>query len=493
MKSIAPLTLLALAPLLLAADCNDTPQACQVGDGPIECEGEQLPSCINYCFPTVSAEEADGAVCVVDPCDEEVALGSDAILCPNDFACVPDSPSSRTGRCIQRTALSGCEADGSPPCPTGTFCRLFSPVFKRPHWIDPASEGMCMPWIGEGSPCLEAGNPANLQCEPGTYCRPMDPEGSADWRCVRACENDDDCPCPNDEFESECTNEGSSAPTCTTCFRVGNACDLGELAPECCGDAICDDFADGVSDGSGICCRQESGACETDADCCGANLCFEGECAECGSVGEPPPDAGCCRGLTERNDVCSAPCRWQGETVFGGEDCTPTGAHETCFGRIVCTPAGAECRPRNAGPDLTCNGIDEDCDGVVDDDYVEGSCTDTPAECQSGFRPSTPGRKTCDYPDEPCSYRVGLRNSYCRLTSATSYDGPGDCLVGPAGINCTSNSQCSEVELCGPAPDTDCSGSGGGPGCCPVGPGGTMFAPCCRIDPDKVGTCWNPR
>lgn len=484
------LVFVAAAPLTMAANCNPTHQACRndAGPTPIDCAEDELPSCINYCFPTVTEAEADGATCVVDPCDIELINEGAAILCPDNFACVPDSPSSRTGTCIQRTALTACEKDGSPPCPTGTFCRLFTSEFARPGFIDPSAEGMCMPWIREGALCLESGDPSAVECEPGTYCRPT---AAGSWRCARPCESVDDCACASEGYEPQCIGEGSSAPTCSTCARLGQECDFGEDAPPCCGAAMCDDDADAVPGNErGLCCHPEEAECEIDEDCCGTNLCFEGQCTPCGGVGDPPTEAGCCRTLTVRGGVCSRECRWQGTRVYGNEPCTPTGAHASCQGKIVCTPAGAECRPNTISPDTDCDNVDDDCDGAIDDDYPGASCRDTPPGCPGGFMPATPGQKQCDYPNEPCYYGGPVRQSFCSRLGGV-FQGPGNCFVGnlvPLG-GCASDSDCSPAEACGPPPGAGCAGSS--PGCCAQWIAGEeMFVPCCRQTGESL--CWDP-
>lgn len=489
MKRLKPLLLVLLPlPFLFAGFCTPTHQACSQGEGPIVCEEGEMPSCINHCFPTVPASEAVGAACVVDPCDAELVDDGGVILCPRDFACVPDMLDSPSGTCVPHGTLTACETDGTPPCPTDTFCREFGSNFDRPEFVDDSAEGMCMPFITEGSPCVALGDPTRLECEPGTYCRATDPEDSPVWTCVRPCESESDCPCAQGGIKAECVGQGSSAPTCSSCASVGTICETSEKITPCCGEAVCDDARDGiVEDNLGLCCLPKSAECVDDSQCCGSTSCQEGTCTSCGGVGEAPADAGCCGSLTEVDDVCSRDCEWNGQDAYDGQSCNVTGAHESCDGEIACTPAGAECRAKNISYDNDCDGIDDDCDGVPDDDYPAPECEDTPPGCQDGFIPSFPGREVCEETEPKCHYAAGLQQRYCRLDSSGSVSGPGDCVVGQ---RCDSESECSPGEHCGPLGTSVCKQ--GEPGCCEAPGSDPGFVPCCRLDPGKAGMCWNP-
>lgn len=503
------LSVLAASPLLLASRCSPTPTACDLGGTPIECGEEQLPTCINYCFPTLPEEEAVGVLCLLNPCDV-LSADPDTILCPNDLGCVPnpENPEGRYGTCQSTDAavLMGCDSDGSPPCPTGTYCRPFTSSLERPNWIeDEDGDGICVPWKREGNLCDEArveGDPTipTLRCEPGTICR--SPEVGLPARCLRTCPNGaGDCACPNPEDEEQirCVGGGSSVPVCTSCVPLRGECDDAPGAPRCCDESSGAECQPVPALGVSQCCKSRGASCGVDSECCSSDVCFEGSCTECGGVGDPPTDAGCCGSLMERDGVCARDCRWMGEEVFGGESCVPTGADESCAGEITCTPAGADCRPNSEGPDTDCDGVDDDCDGVPDDDYPENTeCFDTPPGCQSGFTPNVPGRERCDYPNTPCTYADGVgRLSYCRHDMTGNLNGPGGCYVGDPGIGnyCTGNTDCSPGELCGPetgGPSTQCTGDfSDDPGCCYDFASDTHYS-CCRVDAEVRNRCWNP-
>lgn len=428
--------------------------------------------------------------CVVDPCNNPAQQAGDGILCPAEHGCHPDAPGSALGTCMPRLSLHECEVDGSPPCPTGTYCRGFAGI-QPPEWIDPEAEGWCVPWAREGARCVVAAFPDDVQCEPGTLCQGTI-ENPWSFRCRRPCPDGvADCPCATPELQPECIGEGSSTAYCTSCFPIGQECDEEEGAPKCCGGAICEPQSFGDIS---LCCTA-TGECETNDDCCGTNECQGGFCKPCGGIGDPPdPDGGCCRDRPTVDGICSRPCEWAGVPVMDDDECTPTAAHETCVGTIVCDPAGASCIPPDSEPDDNCDEVDNDCDGVVDDDY-EDECTDTPSECtNAGFTPSFAGTRTCGGSDE-CVYSA---DSFCRLANGvTGLDenrNPPGCFYGYAGLNCADDTACSPGEACGPPGPGSCT-SVGDSGCCSYRlPGASMITavPCCRPDNTQRGVCWNP-
>jgi len=98
--------------------------------------------------------------------------------------------------------------------------------------------------------------------------------------------------------------------------------------------------------------------------------------------------------------------------------CTEQNAFGTCAGSQVCDPDGAgfsACTARVPGAE-TCNGLDDDCDGVVDEDVVQpiepcartnelGTCSGA-WSCQGAggwvCTANVPAAETCDYNDNDC-------------------------------------------------------------------------------------------
>jgi hypothetical protein len=116
---------------------------------------------------------------------------------------------------------------------------------------------------------------------------------------------------------------------------------------------------------------------------------------------------------------------------------------------IICTPG-----PQDEPTDVTCDGIDGDCDGDIDEDYVimptscgEGACASIgQRECQGGTEvdtctPGLPSAETCNNIDDNCDANTDEGcdddgDGYCDDTMivvgapvpvcASSVEGPGD-------------------------------------------------------------------
>lgn len=483
----APWVLLMALPLLAFDDCSPSPRPC---DAPGMCDAaSQLPACIQFCVDRVPREEALGQTCVVDPCDEAL-LGGSAILCPSPLSCLFESGGLGTCVDVAQPALARCQP--SPhvnTCATGLFCRPFKDSAapecpsnaERPSGSYYAGwDGVCLPPVREGGLCdANWGQAGCAVCEPGTQCA-ADPNRNNTLRCLRPCANDLDCP--------NCESGGGSTTCetgfCTVCVQRNAECESRlpdpEMDAECAADpfkpgcpaylgsepyACCDPNnecrslsgtpsstgPDGRPRWTGTCCGVDGADCETDGDCCRNQYCDPAgnTCNACVEEGAPASaNYECCGDRVVRGGVCRPPCNEDGACP------RPSCEVDTEW---VCTDRGDECLPVEdvSGEPDVCDGVNNDCDENVDEDFVPGSCSFTDPRCASSF--TVAGQERCDggtiecVPVDPyCVYEFDNASGGGALATGTA----GHCYD-PAPIDCGTggHSDCPPNQYCAAIPD----------------------------------------
>jgi hypothetical protein len=344
--------------------------------GWIDANGTSVDGCEYFCTPSAGWETI-GATCtngLDDDCDTRTD-GSD----PDCASCVPEFCNLADDDC-DGLVDEDFDLDFDPlncgAC--GNACP------RRPHAAPACVLGLC-----------------DVVCAPGWSDADGDPRNGCEAACVPSPTSDEtSCNGADDDCDGSTDEDWSSTVTCgySSCVR-NEICNRGEVscrprtAPSS-DDTTCDgidDDCDGATDEEASC------GCTGDAECDDSNPCTIDDCGSdllChispAADGTACPTGRCCSRacVDDTSELCNGidddcdgsvdegyACR-AGQDVSCTTSCGSAGSGR-CTGSCA-VPTGSECFP----PAETCNGVDDDCDGTCDDGF--GCCRGQVRDCTTG-------------------------------------------------------------------------------------------------------------
>ncbi len=480
--SAAPYRLAALsAALLWAAACGDTATAPDAGAGE-DAVAADVSSLLDGSDAAPAPDAAADAIA-----DADAAAGSDAApgtdaLADSDGTDVADATDG--GADVPDAADVADVGSGKvDPCPFPTAPKAGDPGAACKTNKDCASN-VCT----DSSGGLICSAPCTVCCPLGFTCANVAFTGPASYACVSASTN----LCAPCDSDASCQSATSPAALCVQ-GAGGSFCGMG-----CASDDTCP---------IGYSCVQSVGSS--------------------GSAKQCVPDSGVCG--------CSAKAIASGASTA----CTQANEFGSCKGTRACTAAGLSACSALAATAETCNGADDNCDGVTDEGFADldkdglADCVDpdidgdgvaNAADCSPTNAAIHPGAtEICDGLDNDCDGTTDVGGPGCVVyypdadtDTFGAADAPGVCQCAASGIlTATSHSDCddgnsaihpgaSEVcdgldNNCDGKTDPACDGDGDGwcdaaqttigtPVTCPHG-GGDCNDAAVAINPGATETC----
>jgi hypothetical protein len=432
-----------------------------------------------------NAECDDDVACTTDVCDVGTCRNTpNDSFCQEGFTCdrrtgCPPRTCTADAECNDGVACNGTERCVAMACAPGTPVECTATACTSSRCSE-SMRGACV----ESTADLDGDGFGDASCPevggvPASDCN--DSNAEAFPGAPEVCNGiDDDCNAQCDEAFTCCRGSiGDCTTTCgTTGTRVcGTSCSWGVCSPppETCNGV--DDDCNGAPDDVFACVRGTSSSCTTSCGSTGTRACGD----DC-SVGACVPPAETCNGA---DDDCDGSvdegfgCA-RGSSTSCMTSCGSTGSR-TCD--ATCT-LGA-CVPPPEG----CSGVDDDCDGRIDETVecspgTSTSCTTScgttgTRSCSTGciYGACTPPTEVCNAQDDDCDGRIDETFTCVPGSSSTCGTSCGTTGTRTCTAACTWGACTPPIEACNGV-DDNCNSMCDETFACCAGRSGTCMTSC---------------
>lgn len=271
------------------------------------------------------------------------------------------------------------------------------------------------------------------------------------------------------------TCEEETTPEAEQCDGVDSNCNgVDDATEDAGGGGACDTGLQGACAAGTEVCTGSALECQADNES-SPEICDNDIDDDCdGLTDEPSPEnIEICNGL---DDNCDA--QIDEDNPGGGESCEADALGACAAGTTFCDGVnGVQCAPSEPAPsDTTCDGVDDNCDGTADEGYVaggacntgmQGACAAGSLSCEGGSEScnqevfSEP--ETCDNIDNDCDGMVDEGINQSCYNGPPETEGVGACMGGTQTCSAGTFGICTgevtpQPEVCSDAIDNDCDG-----------------------------------
>jgi hypothetical protein len=369
--------------ILLAVSCSSAPTSTPPDSGE-DASTDLIDASVNETVAEVMPAELTTEI----EADVTLEIELDVIAFPFGQPC-SEHTDCLDGYCVETPGGKVCTGPCDLGCPDGWACQQISiDITEMADVCLPADYRLCVACSdNDGCGGVLVDNP---------YKCILYPDGGA--YCSESCDDDEDCPADYTCQESSSIN-GSEGSYCMTpnqvCICTEHLHDIGITGAcwkvndigACAGENTCDETLEYACTGEE---PAEETCDKTDNDCNGI---VDDEiptkpCEITNDIGTCTGEESCVDGIWECDalepiaEVCDAKdndCNGEADDGLEPGVCQNDNEWGLCTGEEICTDGALSCTAAEPAEDL-CDGLDNNCDGITDNDYTDTD-EDSYADC----------------------------------------------------------------------------------------------------------------